>query len=51
MKIVLKILAAIAGLILFPLMVVWTFAWFPIDILHNIICGVVGRLGAFIAED
>ena len=51
MKIVLKILAVIAGLILFPLMAVWTCVWFPIDILHKIICGVTGSLGAFIAEE
>ena len=51
MTIVLKILAVIACLILFPLMAIWTCIWFPIDILHKVICGVTGGLGAFIAED
>lgn len=50
MKIVLKILAVIAGLILFPLMAVWTCVWFPINIIHKAICCVTGAIGEFIAE-
>ena len=50
MTIVLNILCILIAIIMCPLMFAVTIVWFPIDVIHKILCGIVRGIGSYMTD-